>query len=501
MIVRRRFPIAMSLLALLGCLVTAPSVGHSQPPPLPENTRQFCIQDLVRVLVIPAIPVGCESVDCCPGCPAREAVTWRIRLGGDAVEAMVLEFEGLPPGRPTLEGDGRWLDDRRLEIRPGVTVVRGLPRDVRGRSPVALPRVSRMRAGLDPIRDADRPFEFSVEQFVRAIRVNEFRVLYWLINCFRRPGTGQDNVRLDNNAKANDNGIVLLDARRAAGCANDEVWRGTGSIPIGNALSSSTCRSEAAVFSNHHAVQFMPAVTTWTDAVGDLLPVPLTPLLQPPIAIFVLRPPFTTTSGTGHGDTAADDLGRANYLYGSMNCGVALQSTIIDATANPNATALLTRKCSQAASLRTQIGFQPGKLNVYYLYDVLRDDNMGSAKGANCGLVLATTPGMPAPTADDWNTILVSTTLADAESLAHEIGHAFSLRHTNMTPGIPPTNLMNGGTTGRDSLTEGQCFRVNVNPESMLNANGVRTGPTRSCPDGATSPECPALSLDVNPNN
>jgi hypothetical protein len=496
MIVRRRFPIAMSLLALLGCLLTAPGVGQSQPPP---NTRQLCIQDLVRVAFIPPIPVGCESVDCCPGCPAREALTWRIRLSGDAVEAMVLEFEGLPSGRPTLEGDGRWLDDRRLEIKPGVTFVRGLPRDVQGRSAVALPRVTRMRTGLDPTRDADRPFEFSVEQSVRSIRVNEFRVLYWLIDCVRPPRGGQDTVRLDYNASS-DNAIVLLDARRTGGCANDEVWRGTGSIPIGNALSNSTCRSESAVFSNHHAVQFLPAVTTWTDAVGDLLPVPLTPLLQPPIAIFVLRPPFTTTSGTGHGDTAADDLGRANYLYGSMNCGVALQSTIIDATANPNAPGLLSRKCSQAASLRTDIGFQPGKLNVYYLLHVLREDQ-GTAKGASCGLVLATTPGMPAPTADDWNTILVSTTLADAESLAHEIGHAFSLRHTNTTPGLPATNLMNGATTGRNSLTEGQCFRVNVNPESMLNANGVRTGPTRSCPDGTTSSECPALSLDVDPNN
>ena len=239
-----------------------------------------------------------------------------------------------------------------------------------------------MRSGLDQSGFEYRPFEFSVEQFVRAIRADEFRVLYWLINCFRRPGTGQDNVRLDNNAKANDNGIVLLDARRAAGCANDEVWRGTGSIPIDNALSSSTCRSEAAVFSSHHAVQFMPDVTTWTDAVGDLLPVPLGRHSgSRHCAIFAPRPPFTTTSGTGHGDTATDDLGRANYLYGSMNCGVALQSTIIDATANPNAPALLTRKCSQAASLRTQIGFQPGKLNAYYLYDVLRDDNMGWAKG------------------------------------------------------------------------------------------------------------------------
>jgi hypothetical protein len=248
-------------------------------------------------------------------------------------------------------------------------------------------------------------------------------------------------------------------------------------------------------------MQLLSNVTTWTDAVGDLLPVPLTPLLQAPVAIWVLRSPFMTTSGTGYGDMAKKNVDRANLLYGTMNCGVALKAGFTDATGNPNAPGLLTRKCSQAASLRTQIGFTPGALNVYYISNVVREDGAGTAKGASCGLVLATTPGLPAPTADDWNTILVSTQPSDAESLAHEVGHAFSLLHTNANPTIVGTNLMNGQNTGRNSLTEGQCFRVNVNPTSALNANGVRTGTTRSCPDAATSSDCPDLSLDVNPNN
>ena len=499
--IRRRFPFALSLVILLGCLAAMPTVGHAQPPPVKIN-REFCIQDLPRAMFFPPIPVGCESIDCCPGCPGGETIAWRIRLGGEAVESMVLEFEGLATGsaaRPTIEGEGRWVDERRLEIRPGVTLVRGLPRARGERAPVALPRIGRVRAGLELASDAAGLFEFSVEQFVSEILVSEFRIRYWLISCFRRPGA-QDIVRLDNNVSS-DNGIVLLDARRSTGCANDEVWRGTGSIPIGNALSNGTCRSEAAVFSNHNAMQLLPNVTAWTDAVGDLLPVPLTPSLKTPVAIWVLRSPFTTTSGTGYGDMAKNNVDRANVLYGTMNCGVALQAGFTDATSNRNAPGLLTRKCGQAASLRTQIGFTPGALNVYYISDVQRDDNGMSVRGATCGLVLATTPGQPPPTPDDWNTILISTLYADAESMAHEVGHAFSLGHTNANPGIPTTNLMNGATLGRNSLTEGQCFRVNVNPGSALNVNGVRTGPTRSCPDATTSLDCPDLSLDVNPNN
>jgi hypothetical protein len=194
-------------------------------------------------------------------------------------------------------------------------------------------------------------------------------------------------------------------------------------------------------------------------------------------------------------------VARANDLYGPMNCGLALPATVVDATANPSAPGLLTRKCSQADSLRRQIGFAPGQLNVYYIEDVKREEpppggGPDSVRGAMCGLVLSSPPGDA-----DWNTILVSTLYKDAETLAHEIGHAFSLGHSNLVPGMPATNIMNGSGLARNSFTEGQCFRVNVNPGSALNANGVRTGPTRTCVDGAVSATCPALTLDVDPNN
>ncbi len=501
MMIRRRLPIAVRFLVLLGCLLADAPMGRAQAP-APTMLRRFCIQAFTQAARLPPIPVGCESIDCCPGCPAREAIAWRIQLGGDTIESMMLEFEGLPAGsgaRPTIEGDGRWVDERRLEIRPGLTTVRGLPREVGARTPVAVPRIGRARSGPTPAGDSARTFEFSVEQFVGPVRVNEFRLSYWLIDC--SPSTmppASDVVSLDNNVST-DNAVVLLDARRTAGCANDEVWRGAGVIAIGNALSNAACPSEVAVFSNHNAMQLVENVPAWTDPPGDKLTVPLTPPWQVPVVIFVVKGPYTAASGGGNGDAAHDEAARANDLYGPMNCGVALQTTVVDATANPSAPGLLTRKCSQADSLRRQIGFAPGQLNVYYIEDVKREEpppeGTDSVRGAMCGLVLSS------PTPDDRNTILVSTLYKDAETLAHEVGHAFSLGHSNLVPGLPATNLMYGTGVARNSLTESQCFRVNVNPGSALNVNGVRTGPTRTCVDAAISATCPALSLDVDPNN
>ncbi len=282
---------------------------------------------------------------------------------------------------------------------------------------------------------------------------------------------GCDSIRVANNL-GNDNTVVLLDGRRSSGCVNDEIWRIIDTSNVGNVLSNGPCNSEVIVFSDDDAMRLVAPVNIWTDSTGNTLTVDLTPdLLRERGTFWIMQGPFANTQAR-----AVNDIARANQLYNTMNCGIGFQTIAINnSTQDPDTAALLNANCAQAANLRNQIGFTAGQLNVYYL-------NKPGARGWWCGN----------------NTIIIGAT-ADNESLAHEFGHALSLGHTNNIAGIPNTNLMVTGGTGRNSITEGQCFRCNVNTGSTLNANGVRTEPTRNCPDGTTNNTCPDLALDVTP--
>jgi hypothetical protein len=91
-----------------------------------------CI-DLVQPPFKDWIPVGCEIIDCCPGCPGLDRIDWVIRVDGDPVEALILRFENLPPPiarRLRIEGEATWLKGDRLQIKgQGETIIRGfMPR-------------------------------------------------------------------------------------------------------------------------------------------------------------------------------------------------------------------------------------------------------------------------------------------------------------------------------------------------------------------------------------
>jgi hypothetical protein len=304
------------------------------------------------------------------------------------------------------------------------------------------------------------------------------------------PAQVKDSIVIVGNT-TNDNAVLLVDGRRN-NCSNDEVWRGQSIVLVDNLRRPQNCNSEIVVFSNHWAMLLHENVTTWTNASGDVHTLPtLTPPLSVPVLVWVVQGTFPVTQAQ-----VLMDLARANVLYGTMNCGMQFTVTVRDATTNLQAPNNLVRRCDQASTLRSDIGFTPGQINVYYIAEARNQQNQ-PGRGAWCG----STELVPSPTPDDKNTILVSTGLADNETLAHEIGHALSLGHTNSFAAIPPTNLMNSGGLNRNSLTEGQCFRCNVNPESAVNRSQIRPGPTRSCPDATSSKDCPALSLDVSPNN
>lgn len=435
------------------------------------------------------VPVGCEAIDCCPGCPGGMPLDWRVSLSGDPIiEAITLQFEYLPPEankKLNIKGNAKWLGNNRLRIGKGETILSGFIVDPKVRPAVAIPQVIAGKDAKQPIKlydktvrkkaqkDAGRA-ELLIEQLLGNTVVNEFRILYvirWCLTSSQVVIPTTDQIDLDNNA-GNDNAVVLLDGRRSSGCADDEVWRGNDKIDVNNVLAPGGCNCEVAVFSDDDAMQLIENVNAWTDSVGDLLRVDLTPdLLQMPVTIWVMHGPFAATQAL-----VINDMARANQLYNSMNCGIGFQTAAInDVTTDPNTAGLIDANCTKAADLRNQIGFINNNLNVYYVR------NPG-ARGWWCGN----------------NTILIGSG-ADNESLAHEIGHALSLGHTNAVAGIPGTNLMVTGGVGRNSITEGQCFRCNVNTNSRLNLNGVRAGATRNCPDGTTNDRCPDLSLDIVP--
>ena len=224
--------------------------------------------------------------------------------------------------------------------------------------------------------------------------------------------------------------------------------------------------------------------TSWTDGLGDIQAIRLTPLLEIPVTIWVMQGPFATTQNK----ILNVDIPRAQTLYSSMKCGLEVPTTnaavvINDSTNNPRTSSLIDADCSSAANLKTDIGFTDGQLNVYYL------DKIGgfTGRGESCGAT---------------NQIIVSATYSDAESLAHEFGHAFSLVHPTQAdgsalPGISTTNLMISGGTGRDNITTGQCFRINADPLSFVNQ--FRPGlPTRVCPPtDAAPPWCASVDFDV----
>lgn len=482
-----------------------------------DRLIRFCPEDFV--IFEPArekiwIPVGCEAVDCCPGCPGPPIIDWRIRYTGEFVERVSLTFEGLPPEAArglNIRGEARW-DGNTLEVGKGETLISGFNPAGLGAAPVAVPRFAVNRQAMSALqaaadreaeqaeggaaapqdqaaqgqapradseaarKDAAR-FEFVIEQLSQGVVVNEFKFTGIFRPC-RRPQPG-DRIDVNNNT-TNDSTVTLLDARRPGNfCSDDQILRGNDIIGVGSAITNGGCNSEIAVFSDDNAMLMLTPVNNWTDPTGDLVPANLTGLLQAPVDIWIMRGTFANTQAR-----ATTDMARANQLYNTMNCGIGLTTGAVnDATADPDTAGLLTSDCGNAANLRSRIGFTNGRLNVYYL-------NEAGARGWWCGN----------------NTIIVAAS-ADNETLSHEFGHSFTLDHTNDVDfngdGVPDfgsNNVMWGGATGRNSFTEGQCFRCNLNTGSTLNANGVRAGPTRACADSAISATCPWLALDATPN-
>jgi hypothetical protein len=264
-------------------------------------------------------------------------------------------------------------------------------------------------------------------------------------------------------------------------CVNDQAYRGTEIVFVGDLRAIGSCNSEAAIFSDDNAMAFMTNVT-WTDSIFDKNPVSLQPIRVAPVAVWLANPNATP----GALQRAQFELGSANVYYNFHNIGISFNATYTDVSTDANAVQTIGGDCSSVNDIRASNFYRPNQLNVYYI-----QNPSVTWRGLNCW-------------GDEPNITFINTNPAQ-ETLAHEFGHSFSLDHPNdwspPIPGFAWNNIMWSGRIGRTDFTLGQAFRMNMNVTSKLNVNGVRTGPVRNppCPDPTVSSLCPRLALDAAP--
>src|SRR3990172_4417709 len=258
------------------------------------------------------------------------------------------------------------------------------------------------------------------------------------------PSTATSDTLMLTDNDAGDDAVILFDGRRGGACENDAVLRANSAIDVASVEADAGCNAELTVFSDDDAA---------------------------------IQASYETR--------ASADLARARQLYNTMNTGIGFDydpASDLEIVSDPTQIATIVATvngvvssglCSTGAITGDAFIHRSGRLNVYY----------------------ATVTGLNGFECDNGGVIVMFTT-ANNETLSHEIGHALDMRHY----AAGSDNIMWAvGIAGRSNFTIGQAFRMNLNPGSALNVFGPRSGPTRSCADGAVTNTCPDITLDATP--
>jgi len=288
---------------------------------------------------------------------------------------------------------------------------------------------------------------------------------------------------LDNDSS--DDAVILFDGRRGGACEDDAILRANSAVDMASVEADAGCNAELTVFSDDDAAVFVNSVSpAWSNSFGDNVMVDLSqPMYEVPLTIWIVTSDATIQAT--YEARAAADLARARQLYNTMNTGIGFAydpATDLEVVSDPGQVATIVATangvvssglCSTGAITGDASIHRANRLNVYY----------------------ATVTGLNGFECDNGGVIVMFTT-ANNETLSHEVGHAFDMRH--YTAGSD--NIMWGvGITGRNNFTIGQAFRMNLNPGSALNDLGTRSEPTRNCADNAMTDTCPDITLDVTP--
>jgi hypothetical protein len=230
----------------------------------------------------------------------------------------------------------------------------------------------------------------------------------------------------------------------------------TATFNVGPIVRSSAT-NEVIAFSDFNAPTYLD--TPWTIA-RDTFGVPVDGLIATTMTMWILAGPFPAQN-----TTVALAVARCGAIWQSERAGLRFSTvTIRDATANPLAGRYLVFPFAAPFDINTlqrDIGFDPGRLNVYWVNTV----DGGTGNG----------------TQFDGTPIALMGRNASGGLLAHELGHAFVLEHVGAS--FDANNVMIQSTNARQFLTEGQIFRMHFHPSSAVNfLYRARPGrPTRVC--------------------
>jgi hypothetical protein len=264
---------------------------------------------------------------------------------------------------------------------------------------------------------------------------------------------------------------ILLDGQDAAGAVND---RGilTTAAALGVGELSAGASNEVVGFTSERPPRYV--ATPWTSG-NDSFPVAFNPRIEVPVTVWIVKGPFAAQR-----DHAIEACIRTSAIWRDERMGVEFSTfQVIDATADPQAASHFAFPNGDVGDsvwkpLRDDIGFTAGRINIYWVDTV----NGSTTSGwSNFGAQIA----MGRNTGD--------------ELLSHEIGHGFSLTHTDGNANFDVTNVMASASNTRQFLTEGQLFRAHLNPTSGVNAiYNARAGElTRACSFADASPQCPSI--------
>jgi hypothetical protein len=472
------------------------------------------------------IPIGCELVDCCPGCPGPGPMEWRVTLDSKVATQAELRFEGLSKaqiGKLKLSGAAK-LDGQRILIGPGSARIGGIPHGPR--TPLAvgmlqpLPngrvasRLPQLLGRTDTLTD-----RILVEQFMGGFSVNRFSWEWVMKPCVepvKPPTLGQDRLKVDGIA-AGDEVSVMLYGRTSAACLDSTssesmtTFSTTGEKWLGNMLSIGSCTvSEVAVFSKKHAMKWQPL--NWNDVPGDLRTVPLDPLISADLKVWI--------TDEVDRETAEEHAQKAQDLFLENRVGVRLNWTVEHVSNVPDAPSNaveivnggvsndLFLDCQNLHLIRAHKFYVANTLNVYYLRRMLPGRNCAIRKVPLFDCVRTATAEYAKA---DANINFIGTD-ATVTTLAHELGHAYGLRPITCD-GHPPLagfgaeNIMyssgSSSTDPRHKLTLGQVFRMNTHDDpwggTMLIQNNIPSRTPRKCfPDqsGPMHRGCPRLITD-----